>query len=270
MIGMNRKLTVVILTLVLIVFSLIGQTFAQNRKIGVNVGDNFVYNITALWSSNNASAVIPPYLVETNKTVAINVTVSAIQNPNVNATVTWSYTNGTDLTSLVTLDVVSGAVFSQAPNSPVFQGFYVANLFVGELLRPTGNNSFIINQVMTGNYASGLRDTNVAALTFPIANASGVAVGTETQTFYIDKATGALVQFEDHTELPDQGALVTWLLKETNVWAVSSLPSPTPSPSIPEFPQTLVLAVAAAMFLIVTVGLVAYRRQNHHNLAAPK
>jgi hypothetical protein len=45
--------------------------------------------------------------------------------------------------------------------------------------------------------------------------------------------------------------------------------NPTPSPTIPEFPQTITLLAVAAMSLIVTVGLVAYRQRNPHNLAIP-
>ena len=40
--------------------------------------------------------------------------------------------------------------------------------------------------------------------------------------------------------------------------------------AIPEFPQTIILLAVAAIFLIVTVGLVAYRRRNSHNLAILK
>ena len=40
--------------------------------------------------------------------------------------------------------------------------------------------------------------------------------------------------------------------------------------AIPEFPQTIMLLAVAAIFLIVTVGLVAYRRRNSHNLAILK
>jgi hypothetical protein len=264
---MKRKLTVAITLLVLIFFSLVGQTLAQNRRIGVNVGDNFVYTITAQWTSANSSVIIPSYLVETNKTKALNVTVSAIQNTNVTASVTWSYKNGTELNSTVTLDVLSGEILSYIPNLPVFQGFYVANLYVGEFLRPTGNNSLIVDRVIAGNYSSGLRDTNVASLTYPVTNSSGERVGTETQNFYIDKATGVLVQYEYYTDLPNQGALVVWLLKETNVWAVSSPQNPLPLPSIPEFPQIMILLVVTAMFLVVTVGLVVYGRRNSSNLA---
>jgi len=38
--------------------------------------------------------------------------------------------------------------------------------------------------------------------------------------------------------------------------------NPTPSPTIPEFPQTIMLLMIAAMFLTVTLGLVAYRRHS--------
>lgn len=47
----------------------------------------------------------------------------------------------------------------------------------------------------------------------------------------------------------------------------SPLPTTSPSPTVPEFPQTILLLVVAAMFLIVAAGLVAYRRHNSHNLA---
>jgi hypothetical protein len=49
--------------------------------------------------------------------------------------------------------------------------------------------------------------------------------------------------------------------------SASASTSPTPSPSIPEFPKTIMFLAAAAMFLIATVGLVAYRRHSSHNLA---
>jgi hypothetical protein len=44
----------------------------------------------------------------------------------------------------------------------------------------------------------------------------------------------------------------------------------TPSPTIPEFPQTIIQLLIATLFLIVTVGLVAYRRRNSHNFTILK
>jgi competence protein ComEC len=46
----------------------------------------------------------------------------------------------------------------------------------------------------------------------------------------------------------------------------TSSQKPAPSPTIPEFPQTIILLAAAAIFLIVTAGFVAYRRRNFHYL----
>ena len=46
--------------------------------------------------------------------------------------------------------------------------------------------------------------------------------------------------------------------------------SPIPSPSIPEFPQTIMMFAVIAIFLIVTVGLATYHRRNSHNSATFK
>ena len=102
---MSRKLTIAVSFLVLIAFSSMGQAFAQGQELGVHVGDNFAYSITSQWSSTDPSGVIPSSLVDANRTTAFNVTVSAIQNPNVTSTITWSFSNGTELTNVVTLDV---------------------------------------------------------------------------------------------------------------------------------------------------------------------
>jgi hypothetical protein len=41
-----------------------------------------------------------------------------------------------------------------------------------------------------------------------------------------------------------------------------STKKPDPSPTIPELPQTILLLIIATIFLMVTLGLVAYRRCN--------
>jgi hypothetical protein len=42
----------------------------------------------------------------------------------------------------------------------------------------------------------------------------------------------------------------------------TSFQTPYPSPTIPEYPQNIILLALSAVFLIITVGLVAYRRHN--------
>ncbi len=272
---MNRKLTIAISLLVVLAFSSLGQALAQSQEIGVHVGDRFVYSITAQYSSSNSSVAIPPGLVDANKTTTFNVTVTAVQNPNVTATIAWSFSNGTVVNSTVTVDVDSGNPVYYVPNAPVFEGFYYANLGEGDLLRPSG--SYLpINQTITGSFASGFREVNFAQFTFTGSVTENITTGIQTTSYFIDKATGVLFQRVDNATSLDlvttlfQSASETWTLVETNLWNASTsqnpTPSPSPSPSIPEFPQTMILPVVAAMFLTVTVGLAAYRRRNPHNV----
>ena len=203
---MKRKLTVTLTILCLLCFGIIGQVIAQTHLPGVTFGDNFVYSITSSWNSSNASAIVPLFLVEINSTVAYNVTVTYVIDVNVTAMNTWRFLNGTDLNSLVTLDTNSGQVYEYIPGLPAFQGFYDANLGVNEFLRPSGNNTVPvwINQTITRDYASGKRDTNVVTLSYQSTDVTNSSIGTTTATFYIDKATGVLVERRDFTEFPDQ------------------------------------------------------------------
>jgi len=271
MIDMNKELTITISLIVVLAFSAVGQALAQSQQIGVHVGDKFVYGITAQWTASDPNAKIPAGLVDANRTASFNVTVSAVQNPNVTAVIAWSFSNGTVVNSTVTVNVDSGEV-DYVPGLPVFEGFYYANLGEFEPLRPSGS-FVIINQTVSVDYASGVRDTNLIQFTFPTSVSNNITTGTQTTTYYVDKVAGALVRREDEATSLDpattlyQHAIVTWILKENNLWTVSSSQNPTPSPSlspsptIPEFPQTMIVPIAAAMFLTVTAGLVAYRRR---------
>jgi len=272
---MNRKLTITISLLVVLAFAVVGQALAQSQQIGVHVGDRFVYGMTAQWTASDPNAKIPAGLVDANRTAFFNVTVSAVQNPNVTATIAWSFSNGTVVNSTVTVNVDSGEV-DYVPGLPIFEGFYYSNLSELEPLRP-GGNFIIINQTVSADYASGVRDTNFIQFTFVTSVSNNVTTGTQTTTYYVDKAAGVQVGRIDEAASLDpvtsllQTASVTWTLKETNLWLVSSsqnsTPSPSlsPSPSIPEFPQTMLVPVAAAMCLIVTVSLAAYRRHSPRN-----
>jgi beta-lactamase regulating signal transducer with metallopeptidase domain len=76
--------------------------------------------------------------------------------------------------------------------------------------------------------------------------------------------TTAPTQAPTATAPPNQSTSTSSPATSTPTQAPTATPysskNPTPSPSIPEFPQTIVLLLIAAMFLIITVGLVAYRR----------
>ena len=175
-IDMNKKLTIALPLLAFLVFGLVGQTLAQTRLPGVHQEDYFIYDITSHWSSSNASLSVPPYLLGINDTRWYNVTVSGVQGINVTARTAQHFANGTDDNRLITLDVDSGSIYFMYG----FQGFFDANLTVGELLRPSGNSTVTINQTISRDYVSGKRDTNVVAISYPITDSTNSSIGTAT------------------------------------------------------------------------------------------
>ncbi len=253
---MNKKLCISILLLSLLCLGIVGQALAQTRLPGVHYGDNFVYSLVSNWSSSNSSLTVPSELVDFNSTLSFNVTVTAVQGVNVTAmTVQRFGNNSTDDNRLITMNVDSGSNYFMNG----FAGFFDANLGAGDLLRPSGNDtnpvtgvtseSVRINQTIPRTYASGTRDTNVVTVSYPVIDASNTTLGTQTITYYIDKAVGVLVERKDYTEFPDQNGTELWTLKSTNVWTVSPPPL--------ELPLPILIAVVAVVVVIVVA--VVYR-----------
>ncbi len=243
---MNRKLAITFSLLALLALSIIGQSFAQTRLPGVNQEDFFRYDIYSQWSTSNASLTAPAYLLDINNTRWFNITISSVQGINVTARTAQRFANGTDDNRLVTLDVDSGNMYFMYG----FQGFFDANLTAGDLLRPSGNNTIpiTINQTISRDYASGKRDTNVVSVSYPVTDLSNSSIGTTTVTYYIDKATGVLVERKDYTEFADQNGSENWILKETNLWAITAAPMPWLMISI-IIVIIVIVAIVALMFL---------------------
>ncbi len=246
---MNRKLTPAIITLTLVCVGLIGHVFAQTETpiSGVNVGDYFTFNVTSQWSTTNASATVPPYLLEINKTAYYKVMISSVIGPNVSATNVWHFNNDTEINSLVVMDVETREMYFMNG----FQGFCKANLTAGEPLYSGITDSPTINETISRNYASGPRETNVVSFSYPVADFYNTTEGTETLTFYIDKITGVFVERIVHTEFPDQTGTETWKLTETNRWTVSASAETLPPSLLPIISVIVVIivVVVAAAFL---------------------
>jgi hypothetical protein len=248
-IDMNKKLTITLPLLALLFFGIVGQTLAQTRVPGVHQEDYFIYDITSHWSSSNASLTVPPYLLGINDTRWYNVTVSSVQGINVTARTAQHFANGTDDNRLITLDVDSGSIYFMVG----FQGFFDANLVAGDLLRPSGNDTVTINQTISRDYASGKRETNVLTLSYPVTDYTNSSLGTATVTYYIDKATGVLVERKDYAEFPDQNGSEVWVLKDTNLWANTAAPIPW-----------LIITVVVVVIVVAIVSLVFLRNRKGH------
>ncbi|MCX8150308.1 MAG: hypothetical protein N3D85_02225 [Candidatus Bathyarchaeota archaeon] len=246
---MNRKLTLSLTALALVCTGLFGQVFAQTEAplAGVNVGDYFTFSLTSQWSTTNASATAPPYLLEINKTAYYKVMISSVIGPNISATNIWHFNNDTEVNSLVVMDIETRQMYFMNG----YQGFCKANLTAGEPLYAGISDSPIINETITRNYASGPRETNFVSFSYPVIDFYNTTEGTETLTLYIDKITGVFVERIIHTEFPDQTGTETWKLTETNRWTVTASTEPLSSLLLPiaGIVAVIIIGVVAAVFL---------------------
>jgi len=83
--------------------------------------------------------------------------------------------------------------------------------------------------------------------------------------------TATLAPTAAPTQAPTATASPTSLATSTPTQAPTATPyssqNPAPSPTIPEFPQTIMMLTVAAMSIVIALGLVTYCRRNSHNSA---
>ncbi len=256
------KLATAISLILILSIGVAGQALAQTRTPGVKGGDYLIYNLTTHWTSDNASDT-PFDLTDLNNTKVYNVTISAVQDGNITTTQLWDFKNGTEIPFLVVWNIETAQSYYM---SSEFEGIVGANLNVGDLLHPGGNDTFAVNQTITRNYASGPRETNVVELINPVQNATTNSdtnettyntIGNETLIYYIDKATGVLV--EQNTEIdsftaPESGSVI-WTLKDTNLWTVSA------DSSFPEITMPIIIAIVSVVIVVVVLAVVLMMRK---------
>ncbi len=248
MISMKTKLAITLSLIIILCSSLGGQVLAATSSPGVKSGDYFTYSVSSQWSTTNSSRTVPEYLVETNNTKWFNVSVSWVSGANVTSTDTWEYVNGTTGNSLVQMEVENGTVYFALEYLPAFLGFFSANQSVNDLLYPLSDSDVRINQTINREYASGNRETNLVSVSYQVTDYYNSSYGTETITYYIDRATGVLVERVDYTEFPDQTGSVTWKLIETNAWTI------TPKP-LSWFDILMVIIIIVVVVLVVVLFL---------------
>jgi hypothetical protein len=250
--------------LVLLCLGFAGKAVAQTRVPGVSTGDYFVYSITSHWSSDNASEPIPDSLLQLNQTTQYKVFIGGVADGiNVTATHIWDFNNGTEVPYLITIDIESGTPYYLSGTAPPFEGIVGANLSAGDLLHPSGNDYITINRTITRNYAGGVRPTNVVDLSSPIQNQTTdnnqtalVTIGSQDVTYYIDQATGVLVEENSTVQsfTPQESASIIWILKETNVWDAS--------PPMGLLLPSIIATVVAVVVVVVAVAIYQTRRKS--------
>lgn len=253
MINMNRKLTITFSLLALLALGIVGQSFAQTRVPGVNMGDTFNYSLTAYWNSNNASATIPSDLQELNKTKSYEVSITSVIDTNVTSNEFWSFTvNDTKNPSLVIQDVESGASYYMGG----LIGITGANISANELLHPSTTDGWRVNQTISRSYGSGTRETNVIIFTDSILDSNNSTIGSSNDTYSFDRQTGVLVerrqdivQYEDHV-------VILLVLTETNLWTVQNTGL--------DITFLLIIVGIVAVVIVAVVAVVYFRRRKNH------
>lgn len=239
---MNRRLVLLTLISMFLLFALVVAASAQTRTVGVSVGNKFRYSVNISWTSDDPNATPPSSLVDNNNTEWMEISVTGISGTNITGQTIQHYKNGTETTTDVWIDLNSGPSGNTAPY------FISANLATGDSAYTSFpfNTTWIINETVSRTYLSSARDTNHINAT----------ASSGTQSFptnmYWDKSTGVFVEFmqeaTNHTDI----------YTETSLFDVQII-SPDLG-TIPEFPAW----VSALLILVaLTLATMVTTRQRH-------
>jgi hypothetical protein len=155
---------------------------------------------------------------------------------------TSQYKNGTAIAGNGTVSVWNIEMGTQ-DGVPTTQGPIIAsNLNIGDQIPPL--NTYVVNRTESRTYLGVSRTVNIldASLSTPDYNA--------TLTYVYDKASGMLLESATQTTTQAQPqpvvTTISYSVIETNIFG-----SANPSPSVPEFPITIVVVVIVVMVVVV-------------------
>jgi hypothetical protein len=224
--GMNKKIVSIFSSFILLslFLSIVGSTSAQIQGLaGVSVGQTFTYSNSYIWNSTNPAEIAPANLFLINQS-QVKITVQTSTGSTIQHDDVWTYRNGTVSAPVTVTDEVNSHF---TPNT-IF--FYAANLSAGSLLFPGATDlPFLINDTTFRAYdVNVFRETNHIAV-----NTTGIEGEIYSyMNLYFDKQTGCLVEYfltTVYTDLPNQTVTQHIALTDSNVWALSSYSSPSPS-----------------------------------------
>ena len=215
MIALQRSRFLTMLLILTVLSSIALRTFpasAQpNYSPGVKPGDSITYGEFSI----NGTTPYPPF---PPNTTSLKLTVQTVnsQTNNVNASLVYTFKNGTQSTQNLSGNTVTG-------EGNLFPYLVAANLTAGDLLfnSPYPYYPYLFNATVGRVYAGALRSVNLFNLTFTSYGQTGRAL------FYWDVRTGLLL---DAAETVSQ-SLVTnssfslhFRATETNVWTPDTSP----------------------------------------------
>ena len=218
----TQAILIAIVLVVIIVLAFMIYVGLQTGPAGVKEGDEFVYDIMGIWSTNDPNATIPEAFPQLNMTEWYKITVTGVSDAEVSINTTWRFTNGTELTGTGTVDVETGIYYP----TEGFWAIYAANLRENDRLRPIGPDRSTINGTTTRDYVGGARETNRLSLVLQYYDADDPTYSTtltEYMNVQFDRRTGMLVELLDMSVYtnPQLTLTVVWEIKSSNVWTVA-------------------------------------------------
>ena len=251
---MKKKLILGLPLMVLLCFALVGQTFGQTRTVGVNPDDAFIYSIGAFWSSNNAGAAAPEDLVNMNSTF-YNMTISTISGANITTIDVWKFSNGTDSTAVVLQNIDSGGSYLMKGLISIVG----VNLSPGDMLYPSGDDPRKINETVSVDFGSTIRDASAVVFDHPTLDSNNLTAY-EKEAYYFDRATGVLVARSDFMYTVSENFSIVMILAGTNLWSITKSPSvssSSPAPIASASPSDTIFGLSPPVVIAVVVAAVA-------------
>jgi hypothetical protein len=246
---MNKESAFAASLLFLLFFATVGRTSAQieTPSPGVSPGNEFTYDFSVFWSSDNQTAKPPAYLIEDNKTKTIRITITQVEGLMVLLNITSRFENGTEKPpSEDFVNIMSGSSLN------AFGLIVSPNLLKDNIVYPLGNVNFTINETTTRTYPFGERET-----------AHYTANSTESADYayffkdiYFDRKTGVMLEY--YTEWVSSSSTNE---KTTLLWKIKEFDLRTTGGTLDYWPLIAAGVSVVAVLLVIVVFLRKRRKR---------
>src|SRR5437867_2054160 len=212
MIALQRSRLLTMLLILTVLSSIALRTFpasAQpNYSPGVKPGDSITYGEFSI----NGTTPYPPFPANISS-IKIQIQSVNTQTSTVNASLVYSYKNGTQSTQSLSGNTVTG-------QGNLFPYLVAGNLTAGDLLfnSPYPYYPYVFNATVERVYGGALRSVNLFNIT--LTN-PGQFVQAQ---FYWDVQTGFLLDAAEHVNYPGQSFSIHFKATDTNVWTPNTSP----------------------------------------------
>ena len=260
----GQRVNFLIVIVLLLLATTVSFTSAQERIVGVNVGDWFRYgDFSVSWSSNDPwNPTFPPLGREQlgwiDETEWMLVSVQNISHTIITFHVIKHYKNGTEKIEEGYVDIDSGT-------GNMSLRAISANLGVNDTVYTSGPYSLVkINETISRTYLDSTRETNhlnmTRIMTITRYENDSALNGTsfENWNYYWDKPTGIFVELSldqiEQVEEYSTNMSISYRLIESNIWAV---------------PELTTWAPICLLLIILTIAAV-YKRIDGNSRLPPK